>query len=387
MKDAVSIATMLADEFRTRAADYDRTGEFPTKNYERMRETGYLRAPVPVELGGGGAGLVEMSLAQQALARGCASTALAVNMHLFQLGTMADAYRNGGPTGPILKRVADEGIVIASNGAESFVVGEWTTPTTATRRNGSYVIDGRKYFCSQAPGADVVRFLARDTDTGETLIVGVGTRTPGFKVVETWDTTGMRATASHDVVFESMEVPESAVGARIPADVKEPLRGAVVPVFARWFHTMAAGVYIGIAEEAREEAYKALGTGINSAFREQALTDVMIGEMEAAYLTAVSVRDQVAAAIEEPPKDMQWCLMQTTLLKEIVVDRAIAVVEKAVELAGGRAYFRKSPLERLARDVRAGRFHPLSAPVSFQVAGQRGREARQSGEPAAAVRA
>jgi alkylation response protein AidB-like acyl-CoA dehydrogenase len=368
---------MLADEFRTRAADYDRTGEFPARNYDRMRETGYLRAPVPQDLGGLGAGLTAMSRAQQALARGCASTALAVNMHLFQLGVMADAYRNGGPTGPILKRVADEGIVIASNGAESFVVGEWTTATTATRKNGSYVIDGRKYFCSQAPGADIVRFLARDSETGETLIVGVSTKTPGFKIVETWDTTGMRATASHDVVFEAMEVPETAVGARIPAEVKEPLRGTVVPAFARWFHTLAAGVYIGIAEEAREEAYKALGTGINSAFRDSALTDVMIGEMEAAYLTAVSVRDQVAAAIEEAPTDMQWSLMQTTLLKEIVVERAAATVEKAVDIAGGRSYFRKSPLERLARDVQAGKFHPLSAPVSFQVAGQRGREMRE----------
>jgi alkylation response protein AidB-like acyl-CoA dehydrogenase len=384
MNDAVSIATMLADEFRPRAADYDRTGEFPTKNYERMRDAGYLRAPVPEDLGGLGAGLIEMSRAQQALARGCASTALAVNMHLFQVGGMAETYRNGGPTGPVLKRIADEGIVIASNGAESFVVGEWRTSTTAKRKNGSYVIDGRKFFCSQAPGADIVRFLAYDTETGETLLVGASTKTPGFKVVETWDTTGMRATASHDVVFEGMEVPETAVGARFPADdFREPIRHPLIGTLSRWFHSLASSVYIGIAEEAREEAYKSIGSGINSASRDPVLTDVLLGEMEAAFLTAVSVRDQVVAAVAEPPKDMQWSLMQTTLLKEIVVDRAIATVEKAVEIAGGRSYFRKSPLERLARDVRAGKFHPLSAPVSFQVAGMRGREMREL-EPVAA---
>jgi alkylation response protein AidB-like acyl-CoA dehydrogenase len=376
MSTAVSIARQLADEFRPRAAEYDRTAEFPTANYESMRKAGYLRAPVPEDCGGLGAGLVEMAHAQQALAGGCASTALAVNMHLFQVGAMADAYRGGGPTGPILKRVADEGIVISSNGAEAFVVGEWTTPTTARRRNGSYIIDGRKFFCSQAPGADILRFFAREADTGELLLVAAGTKTPGFKVVETWDTTGMRATASHDVVFESMEVPETAVGARFPASDREPLRIPLLAGIARWFHPLAASVYIGIAEEARDEAYKALGTGINSAGRDRTLTDVMLGEMEAAFLTAVSVRDQVVAAINEPPKDMQWCLMQTTLLKEIVVAQAIATVEKAVEIAGGRSYFRKSPLERLARDVRAGKFHPLAAPVSFQVAGQRGRELR-----------
>ncbi len=54
--DAVAIAQQLADEFRTRAAEHDRTGEFPTANYDRMREAGYLRALVPSELGGLGAG-------------------------------------------------------------------------------------------------------------------------------------------------------------------------------------------------------------------------------------------------------------------------------------------------------------------------------------------
>ena len=63
-------------------------------------------------------------------------------------------------------------------------------------------------------------------------------------------------------------------------------------------------------------------------------------------------------------------------MKEAVVDNAIKTVEKAVEIAGGRSYFRKSPLERLARDVRAARFHPPSAPISYQMAGERIREAR-----------
>jgi alkylation response protein AidB-like acyl-CoA dehydrogenase len=71
---------------------------------------------------------------------------------------------------------------------------------------------------------------------------------------------------------------------------------------------------------------------------------------------------------------MQAALPRAILCKEIVTARAIEVVDKAVEIAGGRAYFRKAPLERLARDVRAGRFHPPASPVSFQMAGERVRE-------------
>lgn len=89
----IDIAAALAEEFRQGAAEYDRTGDFPSANYERMRTEGYLRALVPAELGGLGAGILEMSHAQQALARGCASTALAVNMHQFQVGFMADGWR------------------------------------------------------------------------------------------------------------------------------------------------------------------------------------------------------------------------------------------------------------------------------------------------------
>ena len=70
--DIVDLARTLADEFRPTAAELDRSGSFPTANYARMREAGYLRAPVPVELGGLGAGMLTMARSQQQLARAVA---------------------------------------------------------------------------------------------------------------------------------------------------------------------------------------------------------------------------------------------------------------------------------------------------------------------------
>jgi alkylation response protein AidB-like acyl-CoA dehydrogenase len=374
MSETVTIAEKLAADFRAGAADSDRTGAFPFANYEKMRAAGYLRAPVPSELGGLGATLADTALGQQALARGCASTALAVNMHLFQVGSSADAWRNGAPVEAILRRIADEGIVIASNGAEAIVAGDWTTATTAEKRDGIYILNGRKFFCSQSPGMDVLRLLARDTQTGELLIVGVGATTPGLSVEQTWDTTGMRATASHDIVLRDVQVPETAVGARLPAGA--PLRHPPIANVGRWFLPLVSSVYLGIAQEAREEAYRLLGTGINSSNRDLALTDVMLGELEADFLTATAVRNQILQEIGDFPTDLQSALARAILCKEVVVRHCAAVVDKAVAIAGGRAYFRKSPLERLARDVRAGQFHPPAAPVSFQIAGERAREAR-----------
>lgn len=371
--DVVALARALADEFRLTAAELDRTAAFPSANYQRMRETGYLRAPVPAELGGLGGRLATMARAQQALARGCASTALAVNMHLFQVGFMADNWRKGAPLEPILRRIASEGIVLGSTGAEAVVAGDWTTPTTAQRADSGYRVAGRKFFCSQATGMDLVRVNARDVETGDILILSVPAHAEGVQVVETWDTMGMRATVSHDLVLDNVFVPDSAVGARMPAGA--PMRHPAMAGVACWFLPLVASVYLGVAEEARAEALKAAGTGVNTSFRAQALTDALLGELEADYVTALSVRDQVVGQLDRDRSDLQASLARAILCKEIVTARACAVVERAMELAGGRAYFRKAPLERLARDVRAGRFHPPAPPTSFQMVGERLREA------------
>lgn len=377
--ELTTIATELANEFRDRATEYDRTGEFPTENYDRMRELGYLRGPVPKELGGIGAGLAETAAAQRALARGCASTALAVNMHLFQVGVAADGFRGGGPTGPLLERIAQEGIVLGSTGAEAIVAGDWTTPTTAKADgDDTYIIEGRKFFCSQAPAMDIVRVNATDLETGDILVFALAADAPGVRIEETWDTTGMRATASHDLVLNQVRAPATAIGARIPAG--SPLTHPAIANVGRWFETLVAGVYLGIAEEARALVHATLGSGGNSRFRNPVLTDVMLGELEASFLTAKSVHNQVCTELDTQPQDHQRGLALAVLCKQVVTDHAIAVVDKAVELSGGNAFFRRSPLERLARDVRAARFHPPAAPQSYQIAGPRLAPTNLSGE-------
>ena len=376
MTDVTRLAVDLADEFRSTASDVDLEGRFPHENYARMRETGYLRAAVPEELGGLGATLHEISRAQQALARGCASTALAVNMHLFQVGAAADGFRAGGPSGPLLQRVAEEGIVLASTGAEFIVTGEWTTPTTAQPDGEDYVIDGRKFFCSQADGMDIVRVNARDTETGELVVLAVPASTPGLTVVPTWDTTGMRGTASHDLLLERVRVPRAAaihLSGSVPT--ADPQAANVI----RWFLLLVSGVYLGIAEEARSEAGKAIGRGGNSSHRDPVLDDVLLGEMEAAFLTASAVRDAVAGELAEPSPDVDLVVGRAALCKEVVTTAARTVVDRAVSIAGGKSFFRRTPLERLARDMQAARFHPPAAPVSYQI-GARAAKAQEFAE-------
>lgn len=376
MAQMTDIATKVAGEFEDRAGELDRTGAFPFANYEQLKALGYLAGPVPEELGGLGASLSETARAQRLLAAGCASTALSVNMHLFQVGAAAAGWRTTGANEPLLRRIADEGIVLGSTGAEAIVAGAWETTTTAEHDGDDLVISGRKFFCSQAPAMNLVRVNARDVDTGEILVVAVPANAPGLSVVETWDTLGMRATASHDVVLDKVRIPTTAIGARLPADGP-----AWHPAFAnaiRWFLAGVSGVYLGIADRAVRAAHESLSSARNGAFRDQALTDELLGRLDSAWFRAEAVFELGLKRVDTAP-DPVASMVAAIATKQETTTAAVEVVELAVDLAGGGAYFRRNILERLVRDVRAARHHPPAAPVSFQMLGRAALQAATTG--------
>ena len=108
----VPLAAELGADFAARAAEHDRDNTFVTENFQRMEEAGYLRLAVPAELGGLGATMRQVCFAQAELARSCASTALAVNMHLYLTLSNVFRWRRGAPGAEaVLRRVASEGLV------------------------------------------------------------------------------------------------------------------------------------------------------------------------------------------------------------------------------------------------------------------------------------
>ncbi len=366
MGPMIDIAMKLRDDFDGRAREADLSGTIQVENFEQLAEHGYLRGPVPTQLGGLGADIVETSDAQRALGWACGSTALTVNMHLFQVGAAADGWHDSGANESVLRLVADEAVVLGSTAAEAVVAGEWDTPTTATHDGDDVILTGRKYFFSGSHVADIVRLNARDAVTGEILVVAVPMSAPGVTVVDTWDTMGMRATASNDLILDNVRLPQTAIGARLPA-----AGPAWHPVFARvipWFLAGVSGVYLGIADRARGAAYEALGSGSNSSHRDNALTDAMVGELEIAHLSAVSSFQYGVARVAEIVDPVE-ALAAAIAMKEASTNASAAVVDQASQIAGGRSFHRRSILERLVRDMRAARHHPPSAPVAQQMIG------------------
>ena len=92
--DLVALAEGLAEDLASRAAAHDRDGTYPHESIRSLRDAGYLVAPVPAELGGLGVSSVhDLVVASGRLARGDASVAIGVNMHLIAVMALARRMR------------------------------------------------------------------------------------------------------------------------------------------------------------------------------------------------------------------------------------------------------------------------------------------------------
>ncbi len=366
----VPLAAELGARVAERAAEHDRENTFVEENFALLRQSGYTALAIPEELGGLGATLRQVCYAQAELARSCGATALAVNMHLYL--TLANVFRwRKGLAGAdtVLKRIAHDGIVLMTSGGSD---GIWPS-ATAVKENGGYRVSGRKMFCSQAPVADVLTTMAAYDDPQEgtvVLLMGIPTTSEGFSIVETWDTLGMRATSSHDVELDDVYVSEAQVVARRPWGRVDPaLRNAAIH-----FAPPVAAVYYGVAAGARDEAVRVAcqrKSGDGRPLVQDPLIQRQVGLMDVKLRTSWW---SLLGALDELGDDYALddrAVAPLMVAKRHIITEATATVDLAMEIVGGSAYFKRSPLERAYRDVRAGAFHPFTPEKTLLYAGCR----------------
>src|SRR5258707_10850094 len=148
-RQAIPSFSGLPDELLARCAErapiYDRENRFATEDFEELRAIGYLQAPVPKELGGAGLTLAEVAREQRRLGYHAAPTALAVNMHLYWVGLIADLWRGGDRTLQWVLEEAMAGKVFAAGHAESGNdMPVLLSTTSAEGVDGGYRFTGRK---------------------------------------------------------------------------------------------------------------------------------------------------------------------------------------------------------------------------------------------------
>jgi alkylation response protein AidB-like acyl-CoA dehydrogenase len=380
----VTIAEQLSHELASRAAEHDRDGTYPFEAIDALKAAGYFAAPVPVELGGLGiTSAHDLVVASSRLARGDASVAIGVNMHLVavlnmerrrEVAVAAGRERRARGFASYLEQIARDGVVLAAAISERGQ--DLTRPTTlATRTRSGWRIDGHKMFCTMSPAATdlYVAVTYSDDDEGAEryAYAMVPTDAPGVIVHDDWDALGMRASGSNSVSLEGVELPESGVRGGFRAG--DPLPYMERNLVAGLFHAAAS---LGIAESADAIARQGIAGRINGDARPRmqvAENAIDLAASRGVLSRAAMLIDQHRAA--NPASDgsadeLGALFAEAQAAKTFVNEAAARTVDRALALSGGAGYVNGSPLARAYRDVKAGSFmHPLGANRAYDYLG------------------
>jgi len=343
------------------AAGHDRDGTWVAESFQHLCDAGFLALAVPAELGGRGATIREVALVHRELAKHCASTALAMSMHQHVTAFTAWRYRRGLPGAEAtLRRIADEGIVLVSTGGADF-----TQPRgTATKVDGGYRVSGRKVFASQSPAGSVMAtmFEFDDPEQGRRVLnMSIPMTDNGVSVHDNWDTMGMRGTASNDISIDDVFVPDERVLANRPHGVVDPPLQVIVTIA----FSIISAVYLGIAESSAGHAVAAAADRADDPTVQR-----QVGLMRHRLQIATWAHEGAMAVVGDDPTPSMDTVAAVMAAKREIAAAGIEICDLAMEVGGGAAYFKGSPIERAYRDIRGAKFHPFSPEATLLHAGR-----------------
>ena len=360
--DWVATAKTLADDFATRAAKHDADDSFVAENYDALRKAKMFSAPIPAELGGGGATYVQHAAMIRTIARGCGSTGLAYSKHSHLLQATIWRHRHNAtpPAEPLLRRIAKEELILVSTGGSDWLDGSGTL----TKDDGNYKFSARKVFGSGGPSGDLLLTTGvyEEPEKGPTVMhFGVSLKDPGVKVQDNWRTLGMRGTGSNDIVIENVAVADAGISVRRPKGKWHRFFDVVTPLI--W--PLIYSAYMGVAESAAD-----IALALATKRKDDATTQEVIGEMRTQLLLAQETLERMTAlgtSEYEPSVALSDLCYQrkTTLVRAL-----LRSVELAIEAASGQGFYRATGLERCFRDIQGVRYHPWQERKQYRFSGR-----------------
>lgn len=318
-----------------------------------------MALPVPKALGGAGAGVREAARVVNAVGKADAATALVLAMHYIHHLVIT---RNGNWPAHLAQRVSRDAV----NGLALInalrVEPDQGSPsrgglpqTTAKRTAEGWRMTGRKIYSTGSP---ILKWYTVWAKTDEPDVrVGVflvPAGLPGTEIVETWDHLGLRASGSHDVVFDDVLIPlDHEVDLRRPSDWGAPdVSQATIQA------VLVGAVYDGVARAARDWLIDFLKTRTPSSLGAPLATlpraQEIVGGIEAKLAVNARLLDTFARDIDD---GVALTPIEANILKLTVTNNAVAVVEDALSLTSNHGLTRANPLERHYRDVLCGRVH------------------------------
>ncbi len=363
--DWIDRAAGLAQVFAQRAGRHDREGSFPVENFDDLREAGFYGLTVPAAFGGAEAPLHVYLGVLEALACGDGSTALAFMMHLKTFGQEREV-----PSYPpewferMCRDAIHHGFLVNTVATEEGLgspAGGGLPDTVAEPAGDGWALNGRKTFTTLAPVLHYFIVLARmpALEGGRPRIGNfmVLRTDPGLRVEETWDTLGMRATGSHDAVFEAVHLPADRLLNWREAGAADARGGAGMA----WFGLGLCAVTIGVARAARDYAVafaRERTPNSNRTIMEYPGVRTRIARMDLLIQRSRALMDDAGRAWEARETRGMAPLNRVAAAKVDTLNNCIEAVDLAMRVVGGVSLQKQRPIERYYRDVRAPLHNP-----------------------------
>ena len=343
-----SLTAVTADKIAPRAADYDKTAQFPWDNIEELNRLGLNAMFVPEAYGGAGQSYVAYLAAMRVLAKACASTAIIWGTNFHAVKPLID-FGSEDQKSRFLPR-------IAAGGFASLCITEPNAGSDATSMETRFepdgdeiVINGGKTFITSGDVADLYLLFGKwseidDPKAAISLLV-LEKGTPGLKVLRLEDKMGMRASSTATIAFE---------GCRVPRDnlLGEPGHGLRL-LFAALNKSRPsiAAHALGIAGAAFEDSVSYINQRRQS---NRAVIDFqgiqfMLADLAAELAFCERWLWHVGQMIDDGEDDVG---IEASMLKLKASDLAMRAATDAVQLHGGYGYCRDYRVERLMRDAK-----------------------------------
>jgi alkylation response protein AidB-like acyl-CoA dehydrogenase len=366
---------LFEDKFTQRAAEIDRTGEFPWDNYETLRAAGLLGLNIPEEYGGGGADALTHCLLVEELARVCASTSLipAVNklatLPILFAGTPEQQARFLPPIADGSK-MASYCLTEPGSGSDAAAMA-----SRAVRDGDDYVINGTKRFITGGGvSSTYIYYAVTDPEAGPRGISAfvLDSSMPGFQVGKHEDKLGVRGSPTTEIICQDVRVP---VANRLGDEGQGfPLALRALDHSRVTIGAQAVGIAQGAVDYARGyiEERRQFGKPI----AEFQGIQFMLADMAMQTEAARSLMYTAAAKADREDPDLTFF---AAAAKCFAGDTAMKVTTDAVQLLGGYGYIKDFPLERMMRDAKITQIYEGTNQVLRVVMARRLRQQQNPG--------
>jgi len=367
-KEYLAIAASLSKEFAQTAVERDAKGGSPTKELDRLRQSGLLKLLIPTEYGGWGKTWSTALQAVRELAKADGSLGQLLGYHYVN-SVMPELYGTAAQKAHFYRETAQ------NNWYWGDAVNPRDPDLTLTLDGENFRLDGTKNFATGSVGSDILVIAAARRDVGNVLFAAIPSHREGVKLNGDWDYIGQRQTDSGSVTFERVLIhKEEILGDPTATAHPAPFATLVTPAIQAVFVNLYLGIALGAFEEAKQYTLSTTRPWIFSP-AETASQDPYIleryGDLWVSLISTNSHADYVGMVLQaawEKGEQLtaaergETAVMIATA-KVLSTKVALEVTSKIFEVTGTRAANTKYRFDRFWRNVRT---HTLHDPVFYK---------------------